>query len=168
MRLSFSGDSQGTVDYTVNGVAVSKAIRRQVFGPAVSCTSTNASREAATNYQDLWSHPTEVGWGLNLAHHGDTIFAALYDYAQDGRDMWLFASSLPRQADGSFTGALYRASGPPFNASPWTPITPTQVGTMTLRFASGTTGTLSYSVNGTSVVKPVRRFVFGALPPLCR
>jgi hypothetical protein len=41
------------------------------------------------------------------------------------------------------------------------------VGTMTFEFTNGNAGTLTYSVNGVQVVKPIKRFVFAAQVPLC-
>ena len=76
--------------------------------------------------------------------------------------------SLKRQADGSFTGTLRRASGPPFNTVPWTPINLEDVGTMTLSFTNGITGTLRYTVDGVEVVKQIEREVFGLQPSVCQ
>jgi len=45
---------------------------------------------------------------------------------------------------------------------PWVPIVHQQVGTMTLRFSAGNAGTLSYTVNGAPVTKPILRQVFSA------
>jgi hypothetical protein len=81
--------------------------------------------------------------------------------------MWLFASGLARQSDGSFTGALYRATGPAFNAQPWGSYTPTQDGTMTLRFSSTSAGTLQYTYNGAAVSKTITPFVFVNPAPTC-
>ena len=30
---------------------------------------------SVSNYQSLWWNPQESGWGINLAHQGNTIFA---------------------------------------------------------------------------------------------
>jgi hypothetical protein len=83
--------------------------------------------------------------------------------------MWL-AMSAGQQVGSTRTyqGPLHRYSGPPFNASPWAPaVTGTQVGTMTLAFTDGVTGTLTYSVNGTQVVKPITRYEFSDPKPRC-
>ena len=168
LAIAFSGPDSATLVYTVNGITVSKVITRQRFGPGPVCTLTSASRAGATNYQDLWWNPKESGWGINLTHQGTIIFATLFTYAADGRDTWFVGDALRRQDDGSFTGTLRRASGPPFQTVPWTPISLEDVGTMTLSFTSGTSGTLSYSVNGVQVVKPIEREVFGMQPTVCQ
>lgn len=123
-------------------------------------TSFSPASAASANFTDLWwAGASESGWGVNLNHQSDIIFASLFTYAPDHVGMWLVAS-MTKQADGSFTGALLRTNGPAFNASPWTSISSTQVGTMTLTFADAGHGTLVYTFNGTRVSKPIQRQVF--------
>jgi hypothetical protein len=168
MTLRFSGATAGTLSYTFGGVPVTKAIQRYAFSaPVPTCTFTTASRRGATNYQDIWWNASEPGWGLVLTHQGSTIFATLYTYTNSGRDGWLVASSLVRQADGSFGGELYVPSGPPFNASPWSGVSVTTAGTMTLRFTDGETGTLTYTVLGTTVTKNIARYTFDTPAAVC-
>jgi alpha-tubulin suppressor-like RCC1 family protein len=169
VTLRFAGASAGTMTYSFNGTTVTKSIQRQVFSsPVPTCTFGTGTRATETNYQDLWWNPAESGWGINLTHQGELLFATLFTYTSAGRDGWFVASDLRRQADGSFTGALYTITGPPFNAVPWGPVAVTQVGTMTLRFASGNAATLTYSVQATQVVKSIVRQVFDNPVPVCR
>jgi hypothetical protein len=168
MTLAFESTGRGTVTYSMNGTRVTKAIEVQTFGPLPSCSATSLSRASATNYQDLWWNPAESGWGLNLTHQGNTIFATLFTYASDNRDMWLVASGLRRQGNGSFIGDLYRTSGPAFNAPAWTAPAANVVGNMTLAFSSGTQGTVTYSVGGVPVTKAIERQVFDARPTVCQ
>jgi hypothetical protein len=172
MEVAFSGEGAGTLRYSVNGATVTKAIQRQVYGSrAAECTPTTASRASAANYQDLWWNPAESGWGLNLTHQDDTLFATLFTYDAAGRDLWLVMSAGTRQADGSYLGDLYRTTGPAFNASPFTPIGAgniTAVGTMRLRFSDGISATLTYTYNGVAVTKAIQRQVFSSPVPSCR
>jgi hypothetical protein len=172
MTVSFSGANAGTLRYTVNGVEVAKDIQRLVYGSrAADCAPTTGSRATATNYQDLWWNAAESGWGVNVTHQDNTLFATLFTYDATGRDLWLVMSGGTRQADGSYAGTLYRASGPPFNASPFTPITEANlanVGTMRFQFADGERGTLNYTVNGVAVAKAITRLVFSSPAPLCQ
>jgi sugar lactone lactonase YvrE len=174
MSLAFSGDT-GTLTYSVNGTSVVKPITKQVFGSrAATCNTTTADRATATNYQDLWwAGAGESGWGINLTHQGDAIFATLFTYAAGSgtanTGLWL-VSSLARQSDGSYTGALLRTTGPAFNANPFTPIggaNVTTVGTMTARFTNGQAGTLTYTVNGSQVTKSITRQTFSSPMPSC-
>ena len=167
MTLTFSSVDAATLTYSFNGTSVTKQITRQRFGPAPTCVFNTGPRTGATNMQDLWFNPNESGWGINLTQQGSLMFATLFTYGADNRDMWLVASELARQPDESFTGALYRVSGPPFNAQPWTPVTVATVGTMTLRFSNGSSGSLSYTVDGVSVSKQIQRQVFGAQQTQC-
>ena len=170
MRVEFSGNS-ASLNYSVDGRVVNKTIRKQQFGSRLAeCQSTDFPRIGLANYQDLWWNPDESGWGINITHQDDILFATLFTYASSGQGVWLVMSDGPRQADGSYLGDLYVTTGPPFNATPFTPIGPgnlTKVGTMRLQFASGTTGTLTYSFNGTTVVKAITRQVFSLPTPLC-
>jgi len=171
MSATFSGANSGTLSYTVNGVAVTKSIERLVYGSrAASCVPSTASRASSTNYQDLWWNAAEGGWGVNVTHQDNTLFATLFTYDATGRDLWLVMSGGARQADGSYQGTLYRSSGPAFNANPFTPITEanlTDVGTMRFQFADGERGTLSYTMNGTAVTKAITRLVFSTPVPTC-
>jgi len=122
------------------------------------------------NYTDLWwAAPanSESGWGINLNHQSDTIFASLFTYAADHSGLWLVAT-MTKQSDGSYTGDLFQTTGPAFNTAPWTPtaVTPTKVGTMTTSFSGNAQGTLVYTVNGASVTKAITREVF-ATEPVC-
>ena len=167
MTITIVG-TQGTLVYFVNGTTVTKTIVRQVFsGASPTCSFTSASRASATNYQDLWWNPAESGWGVNFAHQGNTIFATLFTYGADNRDMWLTAT-ITRQSDGSFLGNLFRTTGPVFDTVPWTPIGVDTVGTMRATFSNGAAGTLSYTLNGTSVTKAIERQVFGATQTVCQ
>jgi lysyl endopeptidase len=169
MNIAYNSPDEAQLTYTVDGVTVRKRVERQVFGTAIPlCVAVSGSRAAATNYQDLWWNPAESGWGINLTHQGDILFATLFTYLPSGRDGWFVGPGLLRQADGSFTGPLYATTGPAFDASPWPGIAFSQVGTMTLRFANGERGTLAYDVQGTAVVKSIERQVFGAVTSACR
>jgi hypothetical protein len=46
----------------------------------------------AVNYEGLWwAAPAgfESGWGINLAHQGDVIFATWFTYDVNGKPWWL-------------------------------------------------------------------------------
>jgi hypothetical protein len=125
----------------------------------------------ATNYQDLWWRSpagSESGWGLNIAHQGDTLFVTWFTYDVDGSPMWLSATA-QKSAPKTYGGALYRTSGPAFSANPWSPagVTITQVGSVTLAFADGNSAAFAYTVNGISQTKPITRQVFRPPGTVC-
>jgi hypothetical protein len=80
--------------------------------------------------------------------------------------MWLVAS-MPKQTDGSFSGDLLSTTGPAFNTTPWTSIASTKRGAMRVAFTNGAAGSLTFSVDGTSVTKSIQRQVFGATQSVC-
>lgn len=172
--LSFSDANNGTFSYTVNGIAQNKAITREVFGALPSCATaaSSASLTAATNYQDLWwgaPGGSQSGWGINLNHEGDTIFATWFTYDLDGSPMWLVVTAA-KAAPGVYTGTLYRTTGPAFNSVPFNPasVVPTAVGMATFTFADGNTATFAYTVNGIAQQKAITREVFSGAGTVCQ
>lgn len=168
MRLSFPSADSGRLAYTVDGVSVAKDIERQRFSTRTTCGWSVFDRSFASNYQDLWWNANESGWGINFAHQGDIIFATLFTYGADGRNLW-FVMSRGDLVPGTFTyrGTLYRTSGPPFDANPWRPIDIVPVGTMDVSFTSGKAARLEYTVDGVTVTKSITRMVFGVPAPEC-
>jgi hypothetical protein len=168
MSVSFSDANVGTLTYTVNGVSVSKVIQRQVYGTrGANCLPTSESRAGSTHYQDLWWNPAESGWGLNVTHQDNTLFATLFTYDATGRDLWLVMSEGVRQPDGSYLGTLYRTNGPAFSTLPFGGVTVADVGTMRLDFTDGNTGTLTYTYDGNPVTKNIQRQVFSSPVSTC-
>ena len=170
--LTFSDANDGTFAYTVNGVAQNKAITRQIFGTLPSCATATGSLAAATNYEDLWwaaPASSESGWGINLTHQGDTIFATWFTYDVDHSPMWLVVTA-PKTAPGVYSGTLYRTTGPAFNAVPFTPanVVPTAVGNATLTFSDGNNATFAYTVNGVAQNKAITREVFNPPGTVCQ
>jgi hypothetical protein len=167
MRIAFSGRDNGTLTYTYNGTQVTKSISRFVYSTKPSCGWSMFDRTYADNFQDLWWKPGEDGWGVNVSHQGDTLFASLYTYDQNGRDLWLVMSDGRKTGTGQYSGTLYRTSGPPFDTAAWRDAAPVAVGTMSFAFTSGNAGTLTYTYNGTAVTKQIERFVFAPMKTQC-
>ena len=171
MTVGFAGDF-AALTYTVNGTTVNKTLRRQAFAAqrAPVCVDTLVSPNAGGSFQDLWWNPNESGWGINFAQQSGVLFGTLFTYDGSGRGTWFVMSAGRKQADGSFVGELYRTTGPPFNAAPFTPIAAgqiVQVGMMQVTFMDPNHGTLTYSVNGTTVTKSITRQVFSSPQPVC-
>jgi serine protease len=123
---------------------------------------------AIPNYEGLWWRSpagSESGWGINLAHQNDVIFATWFTYDAAGKAWWL---SMTANATTSniYSGTLYQTHGPAFSAVPFSPaaVTATPVGTGTLTFSDNSNGSFSYTVNGIQQTKPITRQVFGPLP----
>jgi hypothetical protein len=165
--LIFSDADTGRFAYTVEGVQQTKTLTRQVFGPQPSCLwSAQPNLTAANNYQDLWwvANGAESGWGVNLTHQGDAIFATWFTYGFDGSVLW-FSATAAKGGEGVYTGTLYRTTGPPFNAQPFDPdrVTRTPVGRLTMTFTDGNTAAFAYTVAGITQRKTITRQLF--VPP---
>ena len=159
---------------TTREVSQTKAITRQIFAsPAPNCTF-NAVPGGAPNYSDLWWRSPanlESGWGVNITHQGNVIFATWFTYGLDGKGMWLAVVATPTSTPGQFSGAnLYRTRAAPFNAQPWNSSTFTSipVGNATFTFTDADNGTFTYTVNGITQTKPITRQVFASPVSVCR
>jgi hypothetical protein len=126
------------------------------------------------NYGGLWWNApggSEAGWGINFAHQGGTIFASWFTYDLTGKAWWLVMSA-NQTAPNSYSGTLFQATGPAFDAMPFPPIgspggaTGSAVGTGTLTFSDANDGTFAYTVKGISQTKAITRQTFGPVP-LC-
>ena len=169
--LTFTDGSNANFSYTVNGISQVKAITRQVFGTLPSCATAAGSLAAATNYQDLWwASPagSESGWGINLTHQGDTLFASWFTYDTDGTPMWLVVTA-PKSSQGVYSGTLFRTTGPPFNAVPFDPakVISTVVGTAIFSVVDGNNLGFEYTVNGIKQTKAITRQVFAGPGTVC-
>jgi serine protease len=122
----------------------------------------------AVNYQGLWwAAPagSESGWGLNLAHQGDIIFATWFTYDATGKAWWL-SMTANKVAANTYAGVLVQTQGPAFSAVPFDPaaVKATPVGSATLTFSDANNAQFAYAVNGVSQTKALTREAFGALP----
>jgi serine protease len=163
--LTFTDANTAQFAYTVNGVAQTKTLTRELFGTAPACTfGAQPNLALATNYQDLWwAAPAgvESGWGINLTEQSSMIFGTWFTYDVDGSPLWLSVLATT-MAPGVFTGSLMRTRGPPFSATPFDPamVTDTAVGTATFTFSDENHGTFAYTVGDVTQSKPITREVF--------
>ena len=127
------------------------------------------------NYQGLWWNApenSEPGWGINLTHQSDTLLATWFTYDKNGKGMWLVMSNgLRSGADApTYSGTLYRARGPAFNADPWRTdeVSLVPVGTAYFSFANPDTAIFGFLIDGFSQIKRLTRQVFAAPVSDCR
>jgi hypothetical protein len=125
----------------------------------------------AANAQGLWWAPNgaESGWGINIAHQDDILFATWFTYDAQGRATWLVASDARSSSRNNYSGTLYRTSGPAFNATPFDPakVTRTPVGSFALQVIDFDNALLTATVDGTTVTKPLAKQVFASPEPYC-
>ncbi len=166
--LAFRDADSGTFTYSVKGgPQQTKYLTRHAFGPLPTCTyGAQPDFAAATNYQDLWwvDGGAESGWGINLTHQGDTIFATWFTYENDGTPLWL-AVTATKAGQNVFSGKLIRTTGPAFDAATFDPgkVTRREVGTATFTFQNGNAATFAYTLSGVSQTKAITRYLF--VPP---
>jgi hypothetical protein len=171
---SLSPNADGSLQfvYTLGSTTQSKRVERFQFGAtSPTCTSTTASRASATNYQDIWFNEAEPGWGLSLAQQGTTIFAAWYTYRADGSAQWISgAAAALTGAPNKFSGQLVRTTGSPIlniNGAAATTGPAVPIGSVDFTFTDGQTGSMSYTVDGVTQTKPIKRFVFSSPQTVC-
>ena len=170
--FAFTDANNGTFTYTVNGVTQSKPITRQVFSSPVPACVAAETLAAASNFSDLWwkaPASSESGWGVNITQQGNVVFATWFTYDGTGKGMWIVMPDGVKSGTATFSGALYRTSGPSFDANPWDPkqVHATQVGSGSFTFTDTSNGTFSYSVDGIGQSKAITREVYATPPTVC-
>jgi hypothetical protein len=178
LTFAFTDANNGTMSYTVNGVSQSKPITRFLFSKGGTNCTMGGTQGAVPNYTDLWlrsaNGATEAGWGVNIAHQGDILFATWFTYlpgsGSSNKGMWLVMSNGNKTAPGVYSGALQTTTGPPFSAQPFSPnsVARTTVGSGTFTFTDANNGTFSYTVNGVSQSKPIARYIYASPSTVCQ
>jgi len=175
--LTFSDANNATFAYTVSGISQTKTITRQLFGPQPTCTfGAQANPALATNYTDLWwAAPagSEAGWGINLTHQGDIIFATWFTFDHDRTPRWMVVQAT-KTGPGVYAGTqVYRLTGPAFNAVPFPALgsvggpTGVIVGTASFTFSDGNSAMFSYTVDGVTQSKAITREIFVSPGTVC-
>jgi YVTN family beta-propeller protein len=154
ISVAFSGNSNATMTYTVNGVGRSVAIQRQVFNTGTT--------PPIVDYTDLWWNPNESGWGLAITQQYNIMFLAWYVYDGAGKPTWFVVPNCGMNStqDGC-VGEVFRTTGPPFGTS----FDPTQVtvypaGKMFVTFTDPNHADISYNNDTVFVAKKVTRQIF--------
>ena len=121
----------------------------------------------AYNAQGLWWVPNgaESGWGINITHQANILFATWFTYDPQGHATWLVMSSGRDSSRNLYSGTLYRTTGPVFSSTPFDPskVTRTPVGTLSLEMLDFDNAMLTATVDGVTVTKPLGKQIF-ALP----
>ncbi|MCB1552257.1 MAG: hypothetical protein KDJ14_00515 [Xanthomonadales bacterium] len=168
--VSFVDDYTLDFNYTVNGQSQTKQLTRFAFGQDdVVCDAGPSARAGLTNYSDIWWNPASSGWGIYLTHIGDDLYATWYTYDNDREPLFLQGVT-SKQADGSFSGELYRSrNGTPFLDIDGAPAGTGSdvIGSMRLVFSDGQNATFQYTIGGVTQTKTIQRFVFGSTANVC-
>jgi len=122
----------------LNGISGSERFTQLALGGCVAVNGTQA------NLTGQWFAPTQSGYGMDVLALPSTQFDAFYLYDSLGQPRWVAGSASPFAA--STTLALSQLSG--FCPTClWAATVPTQVGTLTASFSSGTQGHYSTQIN---------------------
>jgi hypothetical protein len=166
--LKFSDFNRGIFAYTIGNLSQQKEITREVFAAPVPTCVWNRPPNfvAATNYQGMWwaaPPASEDGWGINLNHQDNIIFATWFTYRADGKPTWFVVAASQTGPD-IYSGKLFTATGSPYFTQPWDSqdLAPIEVGTATFTFANGNSATFDYTVNDVTRSKPITREIFNA------
>jgi hypothetical protein len=180
---STEGGSSGSGIFTLtHGEYV---LRGGLRGGSASCTSSGhiedpsnrdyysrLDQEAATlkswlaagpapleDYTDLWFNPDEPGWGLSIVQNAaNHLFAAWYTYDSNDQPMWIVLPEGAWRSAVAFEGALYRATGTAFDR-PYdrSRFSVNRVGIGRIEFGQDNQATLTFTVDGRTVTKSIRR-----------
>ena len=122
------------------------------------------SRAASTtNFSDQWWIEAESGWGASVLQQADVLFIDLFVYGSDGKPTWFTAAAAlepnPPAGHTVFSGDLYATTGPYYASGAFDPLQVTRrvVGSLTFDASSVISATLTYVVDGTTIVKNVTR-----------
>jgi hypothetical protein len=170
--FTFTDSRKGVFSYVVNGITETKAITQFQFSEQVPACIKGASHLASPNYQGIWWNSpaeSESGWGVNVAHQGDTLFVTWFTYAADRSAAWFVMDNARKTADGVYQGKLYRTVGTPLGTA-WNNdrYHSTEVGSATFTFTDPNTGSFASTVDGVSQVKSITRYVYAQPETVCR
>ncbi len=153
--LTFTSASTASLAYTINGVAGTKSLARQAYGPV--------DPTPVAPYADIWwGDVAQNGWGLAINQQYRTLFLIWYTYDTNGKPVWYVASGGTWTSESTYTGAAYRVTSSPwlgtaYDASRFAPAT---VGSFTLQFADLDHATFTYTIDGLTQSKPIVRQPF--------
>lgn len=122
-------------------------------------TWLSAAPAPLDDYTDLWSDPAEPGWGLALVQNtANRVYATWFTYDATGAPTWLVMPEGTWRTAVALEGALYRATGSAFDA-PYdrARFSVAPVGTARIEFGHGGTVTLTFTVDGKTLVKTAKR-----------
>ena len=177
--ITLTGTNRLSLAYTIGAVTQTKInLEPQNFAAAEqvpTCTLQSLTgaepRAGLTNYTDhWWGGPNASGWGVQISHQGNTIFAGWYTYNPQGTATWLTAQGTQDAANPRrIAGSLYTVTpGIAFSAinGPVPQSSVATAGTFEFNFTNGERGTFTYTMQGaTARSLPIERFAIagGAL-----
>jgi hypothetical protein len=111
------------------------------------------------DYSGLWWDPDEPGWGVSVVQTPDNrVFAAWFTFDAQSQPTWMVMPQAAWKSSVALEGAIYRARGSAFDA----PYDAARfgvdaAGTLRLEFGADGGATATFTVDGQTIVKPLRR-----------
>ena len=151
--MTFIDISNGTFNFTIDGVSGSKVITQQIFALGTSAP--------AIDFSDLWWNPNESGWGVAVTQEYGMIFAAWFAYDATGKSIWYVASGCPVSGNGC-SGDLYQVHGGSALTAVWNGANKvvTKVGSVNFAFTDSNNGAMTYTIDGLAGFRAITRQVF--------
>ncbi len=123
-------------------------------------------RSNLSNYTDHWWGGTNAsGWGVQISHQGNQVFAGWYSYSAAGKATWLTLQGVQDSTNARrFSGTVFQVTaGSPYPqiTGPIAPNANVAVGTFEFNFTDGAKGTFTYSLPQFNIVNrtlPLERF----------
>jgi hypothetical protein len=122
------------------------------------------STSFSTDNSDLWLTRNEDGWGVQMVHRADVMFATIYVYGEDRFPIYytatLFYTGTNSSGDAVWVGDLYLTNGPWFAAPVFnsSEVTYRKVGQIAYVPQLIESGLLAYSVDGRTISKQIYRY----------
>ncbi len=122
--ICFSSPTSAQFDvyFYATGTSRSRSIQPQQWAQVRPECVVGGTQGPVQYYQDIWWNGAgESGWGVNIAHQrnaapGDeTLFVTWFTYGPARRGVWYVGSAVTKTADRTYSGALYRTTGPSHN-----------------------------------------------------
>jgi hypothetical protein len=107
---------------------------------------------------DIWWPDNEPGWGIQFVQNAGLVFATMYVYGPDNEPIFFVAVLNKVAGADTWSGEVYQATGT-FFAEPWNPADRQEflAGTMTFALNGVASGTLTYTIGPTTIVKTIAR-----------
>ena len=154
VTLFFRDANNAVFDFTLNDVTLRKSISRFKFAENYQSRKINVN--------DIWwAGETENGWGVAIAQQDLSLFATWYTYGADGKATWFIASG------GTWAGTIYTSDLFSANSSAWlggqynaAAFRTQSVGSVEFDFSDANNAKMSYTVNGVTQSKAIKRLAF--------
>lgn len=118
-----------------------------------------ASPAPLEDYTGMWFNPDEPGWGVSIVQNAaNRVFATWYTHDANNQPMWIVLPEGVWRTAVAFEGALYRATGSAFDR-PYdrAKFSVAGVGTGRIEFGHGDSATVTFTMDGKTVTKSIRR-----------